>query len=89
MSWLDDFLKGPGWHPLGRAVSSRPGFLLWPLLTPGSVEARLSHSLKSGALNAVILPPRRHVAVPGDISGGHHVLGWGELSWHLQGQECP
>lgn len=38
--WLDDFLKGPGWHPLGRAVSSRPGFLLWPLLTPGSVPAR-------------------------------------------------
>ena len=27
--------------------------------------------------------------MPGDISGGHHVVGWGELSWHLQGQECP
>lgn len=38
--WLDYFLKCLRWHPLGRAVTSQTSFLLWPLLTPGSVPAQ-------------------------------------------------
>lgn len=86
---LDYFLKCPGWHPLGRAVTSWTSFLLWPLLTPGSVPAQPAVSLTEirGSPARVILPPRRQVAMPGDISGGHHMVGGG-LSWHLQGQGC-
>lgn len=77
---LDYFLKCPGWHPLGRAVTSWTSFLLWPLLTPGSVPAQPAVSLTEirGSPARVILPPRRQVAMPGDISGGHHMVGGGD-----------